>query len=144
MTNLTCKMWFTRYELQITIFSLIELQRYCSELLQRNMFKLWNAMLCKKPSLPSPLNVRRNNGKAHLITVMLSWIESTVNWLKTRNLLRNADPTIPYKIGYKPEIYRTAPQYPHVLNSGYFHIEEFPLYFVRSLSCVLRQKFSRL
>ena len=34
------------------------------------MFKLWNATLCKKPSLPSPLNVRlRNNGKAHLITV---------------------------------------------------------------------------
>lgn len=72
---------------------------------------------------------------------MLSWIESTVNWLKTRNLLRNADPSIPYKIGYKPEIYRTAPQYPHVLNRGYFHIEEFPLYFVRSLSCVLRQNF---
>ena len=56
---------------------------------------------------------------------MLSWIESTVNWLKTRNLLRNADPSIPYKIGYKPEIYRTAPQYPHVLNRGYFHIEDF-------------------
>lgn len=57
------------YELQITISSPIELRRYCSELLQRNVHKLWNAMLCKKPSLPSPLYVRRNNGKANLITV---------------------------------------------------------------------------
>lgn len=36
--------------------------------------------------------------------------------------MRNTDPSIPYKIGYKPEIYRPAPQYPHVRNRGYWRI----------------------
>lgn len=97
----------------------------CAKNLRCHHLYMWEEIMAKLISSP----------------FMLSWIESTVNWLKTRNLLRNADPSIPYKIGYKPEIYRTAPQYPHVLNRGYFHIEEFPLYFVRSLSCVLRQNF---
>ena len=97
----------------------------CAKNLRCHHLYMWEEIMAKLISSP----------------FMLSWIESTVNWLKTRNLLRNADPSIPYKIGYKPEIYRTAPQYPHVLNRGYFHIEEFPLYFVRSLSCVLCQNF---
>ena len=62
----------------------------------------------KKPSLPSPLYqclyVRRNNGKAHRLNTAYALLNQIHRKLvKTRNLLRNTDPSIPYKIGYKPE-----------------------------------------
>lgn len=125
------------------IFSLIELRRYCSELLQRNV-QTPACHVVQKTFVARLLYVRRNNGKAHLITVYALLNRIHRKLVKNQKSFKECRPSIPYKIGYKPEIYRTAPQYPHVLNRGYFHIEEFPLYFVRSLSCVLRQKFSRL
>ena len=62
------------------------------------MFKLRHAMLCKKPSLPGLYMWEEIMAKLISSPFMLSWIESTVNWLKTRNLLRNAAPLYRIKL----------------------------------------------
>lgn len=87
MTNLTCKMWFTRYDLQITIFSLIELRRYCSELLQHNdqileCHVVQKNLRCHHLYISVYMWEEIMAKLIDSIPLMLSWIKSTVNWLK--------------------------------------------------------------